>query len=99
MRRTSISAAKNGLSALIDRVRHGESIIIEDRGVPVARIESVASPGQREVAGRAARLARQGALRPAIAPAPRRILSTAPPRPRDGARLSDAVIAERGETR
>jgi len=46
-----------------------------------------------------ARLARQGALRPAIAPAPRRVLSTPPPRPRHGARLSDAVIAERGETR
>jgi prevent-host-death family protein len=99
MRRTSISAAKNGLSALIDRVRHGESIIIEDRGVPVARIESVAVPGRQGVEGRAARLERQGALRPAISPPPRRVLSTPPPRPRNGARLSDAVIAERGETR
>jgi prevent-host-death family protein len=99
MRRTSISAAKNGLSALIDRVRHGESIIIEDRGVPVARIESVAVPGRQGVEGRAARLERQGALRTAISPPPRRILGTPPPRPRNGARLSDAVIAERGETR
>ena len=99
MRRTSISAAKNGLSALIDRVRHGESVIIEDRGVPVARIESVAVPGRQGVEGRAARLERQGALRPALAPVPRRILMTPPPRPRAGARLSDAVIAERGETR
>ncbi len=98
MKRTSISAAKNGLSALIDRVRHGESVIIEDRGVPVARIESVAVPGRQGVEGRAARLERQGALRPAIAPAPRRILRYRSP-PRAGARLSDAVIAERGETR
>lgn len=99
MKRTSITDAKNGLSALIDRVRHGESIIIEDRGVPVARIESVAAPGRREVAGRAARLERQGALRPAISPPPRRVLTTPPPAPKAGARLSDAVIAERGETR
>ncbi len=99
MKRTSITAAKNGLSALIDRVRHGESVVIEDRGVPVARIESVVVPGRQGVEGRAARLERQGALRPALAPAPRRILSAPPPRPRAGARLSDAVISERGETR
>ena len=84
---------------MIDRVRHGESVIIEDRGVPVARIESVAVPSRHGIEGRAARLERQGALRPAIAPPPRGILSTPPPRPSDGARLSGAVIAERGETR
>ena len=58
MKRISITDAKNGLSALIDRVRHGESIIIEDRGVPVARLESMAAPGSGDVEGRAARLQR-----------------------------------------
>ena len=99
MKRTSITDAKNGLSALIDRVRHGESIIIEDRGVPVARIESVAAPGRREVEGRAARLERQGVLRPAQSPPPRRVLTTPPPAPRAGARLSRAIIAERRDGR
>ena len=99
MTRTSITAAKNGLSALIDRVRHGESVIIEDRGVPVARIESVAVPGRQGVQGRAARLERQGALRPALAATPRRTLDSPLPQPRAGATLSDAVIAERGEAR
>jgi prevent-host-death family protein len=99
MRRTSITAAKNGLSALIDRVRHGESVIIEDRGVPVARIESVTIPGRQGVEGRAARLERQGAIRPALAPPPRQVLNSPPPQPRAGARLSDTVIAERGEAR
>ena len=99
MIRTSITAATNGLSALIDRVRHGESIIIEDRGVPVARIESLAVPGRRDADGRAARLERQGVLRPARAPLPRRVLGTPPPDPRAGARLSDAIIAERREGR
>jgi prevent-host-death family protein len=99
MKRTSITDAKNGLSALIERVRQGESIIIEDRGVPVARLESVAAPGPRDVEGRAARLQRQGVLRPPLSPTPRRVLATPPPAPRRGARLSQAVIAERRDGR
>jgi prevent-host-death family protein len=95
MKRASITEAKNTLSALIDRVRHGEPVVIEDRGVPVARLESVAAPGRRGVAGRVARLQRQGVLRPASSARPRRILSTPPPAPRGGVRLSDAVITER----
>jgi prevent-host-death family protein len=99
MKRASITDAKNGLSALIERVRHGESVIIEDRGVPVARLESVAAPGQRDVEGRAARLHRQGVLRPALSSAPRRLLTTAPPTPKAGATLSRAVIDERRDGR
>lgn len=99
MKRTSITDAKNGLSALIDRVRHGESILIEDRGVPVARLESVAGAGRGAVEGRAARLQRQGILRPALTAAPKRLLATAPPKPSGNATLSDAVIAERREGR
>ncbi len=37
----SISAAKNNLSALIKRVQAGQSIVITDHGVPVARLEPV----------------------------------------------------------
>jgi prevent-host-death family protein len=99
MHRASISEAKNGLSALIDRVRQGESIIIEDRGVPVARLESVVAPGKGASVGRAARLERQGILRPASGPTPERVLADAPPSPKGGAKLSDAVIAERREGR
>jgi prevent-host-death family protein len=99
MRRTSITAAKNGLSALIDRVRHGEAVIIEDRGVPVARIESLAVSGRRDADGRAARLARQGVLRPASAPLPRRVIDAPPPEPGANARLSEAIIVERREGR
>ena len=98
MKRTSITDAKNGLSALIERVRHGESVIIEDRGVPVARLESVAAPG-RDVEGRAARLQRQGVLRPALLVAPKRVLTTPPPARRGTVTLSDAVIAERRDGR
>ncbi len=39
MKSATITEAKNGLSALIDRVRAGESIVITDRGIPVAVLE------------------------------------------------------------
>lgn len=99
MQRASISEAKNSLSALIDRVRQGESIIIEDRGVPVARLESFVAPGRGAPVGRTSRLLRQGILRPASGSAPKPVLASAPPAPTKGARLSDAVIAERREGR
>ena len=38
----SISEAKAKLSALLDRVRTGETITITDRGVPVAQLKPVA---------------------------------------------------------
>jgi prevent-host-death family protein len=98
MKRASITEAKNGLSALIERARHGESIVIEDRGVPVARLESVARPGPGGVEGRAARLVRQGILRPPQTSTPKSVLMTPPPTP-IGATLSDAVLAERRDGR
>ena len=98
MKRTSITDAKNGLSALIERVRNGESIIIEDRGVPVARLESVAAPG-RDVEDRAARLQRQGIMRPPLSSVSKRVLTTPPPKPGGSATLSDAVITERRDRR
>lgn len=36
-----MSEAKNTLSALLDVVRSGETVVIADRGVPVARLEAV----------------------------------------------------------
>jgi prevent-host-death family protein len=99
MKRASITEAKNKLSALIDRVRHGETVVIEDRGVPVARLESVLARTDGAGEGRVARLERQGLVRRPTAKVPRSVLATAPPRPRRAARLSDAVLSERDESR
>lgn len=41
MKYESISGAKNNLSALLQRVQLGESFIITDRGIPVARLEPI----------------------------------------------------------
>jgi len=98
MKRASVTEAKNQLSALIDRVRRGERVVIEDRGVPVARLDSVLdAPGDDE--GRLARLERAGLARRPDAPVPRRVLKTRPPRPSGGARLSRVVLDERAEGR
>lgn len=93
MKRASISEAKNRLSALLDRVRNGDSIVIEDRGVPVARLDPVTTgPDPR---GRAARLERQGVLRRAQQAVDLSALRQRPPRPKAGTRASEAVIDER----
>jgi prevent-host-death family protein len=95
VKRASITEAKNRLSALIDCVRHGDAIVIEDRGVPVARLEPVNLPGGKAAEGRAARLIRQGVLKQAAAAAPRRVLATDPPAPNGPSVLSRTLIDER----
>lgn len=98
MKRASISEAKNRLSALLDRVRQGHSIVIEDRGVPVATLEPMAGRNL-DPDGRIARLERQGILRRPAATASKTTLSTRPPRPRKGRKASDVVIDDRREGR
>jgi prevent-host-death family protein len=97
MKRASISEAKNALSALLDRVRQGATIVIEDRGVPVARLEPVAAGTDPE--GRLARLARQGLIRPPARALSAAWLKTPPPRLIEGRSASDIILAERREGR
>ena len=93
MKTATITQAKNGLSALIDRVRAGESILILDRGTPVARLEPITSVDDGD--GRAARLERAGlATRGMTAPPIDLILQPAPAGP-SGASLLDALLEER----
>lgn len=97
MKRASISEAKNTLSALIDRVRHGEAVVIEDRGIPVARLEPLIGAAGAE--GRTARLERQGIVRPPARPLPDGWLDTAPPVLLEDRSGSAILLAERGEGR
>jgi prevent-host-death family protein len=68
MQRATITEAKNGLSALLDRVKAGESVVILDRGTPVARLEPIVGHGG--VDGRLQRLERAGIIRPAVSAPP-----------------------------
>jgi prevent-host-death family protein len=96
MKRASISEAKNQLSALLDRVRRGQSIVIEDRGVPVARLEGLAGNAPE---GRLARLERDGVIRRAASPLPPAFFKTPVPRRRKGQSASEVLIDERHEGR
>lgn len=94
MKRATLTHTKNNLSALVDQVQHGETILILDRGRPVARLESVRGEGD-DPEGQVARLERQGLLRRASDPLPREILMAAPPRLTEGASALTALLDER----
>lgn len=98
MKKASISEAKNNLSALIDSVKAGSSILIVDRGRPVARLEPVTG-NQGDDAGRLSRLVRDGAVRPARGRLPKTLFIKKPPRPKPGASAVRALLDERRDGR
>jgi prevent-host-death family protein len=93
MKTATITEAKNGLSALIDRVRAGESILLTDRGRVVARLEPVTAT--TDPAGRVERLQRAGIVRVGTAAPPiERLRRPAPSLPADASAVA-TVIDER----
>ena len=95
MKTASISEAKNRLSAYLDMVRRGESILITDRGRPVARLAPL-EPGTREHAdGQLAELARLGIIRLPLKPPPKRLPK--PVKLRKMIDLQQLVSEERGK--
>lgn len=86
-----IAEAKNTLSALIDRVRRGESVVIADRGTPVARLEAVRD-WEGDAADQLRELERLGVLRP---PASAEMPTGPPPLASRGASALAALLSER----
>lgn len=96
MRTASISETRNTLSALIDRVREGESIVITDRSRPVARLEPVIGSGDASGdAGRLARLERAGVVRRSREESLDEILRVPPPEAERGGDVLAALLEER----
>jgi prevent-host-death family protein len=96
MKTATISETKNGLSALLDRVRNGETVLITDRSRPIARLEpvaTVADPGPDE--GRLARLERSGVIRRARTGRLEEILRVPPPVAETGGDVLEALLDER----
>lgn len=93
MNTATITEAKNRLSALIDRVRGGETILILDRGVPVARLEPVAALS--DPTGRLRRLERAGVLRAGDGSLPLDLLRTPAPQLVSGVSAVETLLAER----
>src|SRR5438093_7931098 len=99
MKRATITEAKNQLSALIDRVRHGETIVLTDRGRPVARLVSALTGAAEDPDGRLARLERRGGLRLATTPPPRTLIMKGLPKVRKPSGVLAALLEERREGR
>lgn len=93
MERASISITKNKLSAFIKRVKAGETVIIEDRGVPVAQLQPLTSTDQSE--GRALRLQQAGLARLPLEKISTEILNTPPPKPKNNVSASSVLLEER----
>lgn len=98
MKIVGITEAKNRLSALIDLVRSGESVLIMDRGRPVARLESAVGIGE-EGDGRLSRLERAGIVRKAKGKLDKAITRSSPPRPRKGGDILGSLLDERRNAR
>jgi prevent-host-death family protein len=94
MKKASITEAKNNLSALIDRVKSGSSVLIVDRGRPVARLEP-ASGLRADDDSRLARMVRDGIVRPAHRVIPKTLFASKPPRARQAASGVRALLEER----
>jgi prevent-host-death family protein len=97
MTTASITQAKTNLSKLIKKVRHGESVLILDRNVPVARLEPLAAGSLEGDEAKLAELERRGLLKRGAGKLPRDFFKL--PRLKFKNGLVAAVLEERRETR
>ena len=82
---------KNKLSLYLRKVRAGETVTVTDRGVPIAELRAIVPPADAE-ADALRRLADEGLVTVGTArvkPFPAKQLAR-------GARLSDAILDDRG---
>lgn len=99
MKKASITETKNRLSALLEVVKRGETVLIMDRDKPVARLEPVTAETDEEIEGWLRELERTGlAKRPKTHPS--KIKLTGPiPRAKGNASIVEALLADREEER
>jgi antitoxin (DNA-binding transcriptional repressor) of toxin-antitoxin stability system len=93
MKVTTITDAKNRLSAVIDWVKGGDTVMILDRGTAVARLEPIIRRGDQS--GRIERLERSGTLLRGRTTPPVDLIRSPAPRTRRGASALAALIDER----
>ncbi len=99
MKTATISQTKNSLSALLDLVRQGETILIMDRTCPIARIEPIVRGDASDTVGRIERLERGGWIRRGNESLPDELLDEPPPMPRAGADILAVLLSERDASR
>jgi prevent-host-death family protein len=93
VRVASVTEAKNRLSALLDLAQAGETVVIVDRGRPIAKLQSLRGD-IADTSGRLARLARAGVVEAGTGELLPAILEP-PPEPVGGASALDHLLRER----
>ena len=97
MKTATVSRLKASLSEYLAGVRSGESLIVTDRGMPVAKIIPL-TRGDTEVPAHLLELQRCGAVRLGTGALPAGFLEAA--RPLDaGGRVLESLLKEREESR
>ena len=95
MTSASITQAKTNLSKLIKKVRHGESVLILDRNIPVARLEPLPAGSREGDEAKLAELERRGLVKRGAGKLPRDFFKL--PRLEFKRSLVEAVLEERHE--
>ena len=99
MKVATISQTKNQLSALLDRVRHGETILIVDSNRPIARLEPVVKTEGDNEDGRLSRLERAGLIRRGCRSTSHEVLKKRPPKALKGGDILQTLLTDREEGR
>jgi antitoxin (DNA-binding transcriptional repressor) of toxin-antitoxin stability system len=95
MKTATITQVKNQLSAFIDMVRQGETILVLDRTVPVAKIESPTSREQADEGDSLGFLERGGVLGRGRGTLPKGFFAAKLPRAVKGASITQALLRDR----
>jgi len=91
MERTTITQLRSDLDGYLEKVRNGESLLVLDRGRPIACLNGMDE--QSRFDDRLARLESEGLVRRAVRPFPRELIEKPPPKP--GKSMLEALTGER----
>ena len=97
MTTASVTEAKNNLSKLLKKVRQGESVLILDRNVPVARLEPLPPGSGKADEAKLLDLERRGLLKRGTGKVPKDFWTR--PLPKFKKSVVQALLDERSEAR
>jgi prevent-host-death family protein len=100
MKSASVTEVKNNLSKYLEQVKNGEAVLITERGVVIARIESVRTRQDKTAdEARLARLERAGVITRGRGPIPAELINASRPKLKKGASAVEALLDERRRSR
>lgn len=95
MKTASVSEAKNRLSAYLELVKRGETVLITDRNVPVAQIVPLEPPAKGDDQAWLREMERKGIITPPKKRGVAKLLLTPPPKLPKGVSVLEALLEER----